>query len=189
MNEEADSNWRAVLSWLIADARKPEIEESNVKFIHGAFTQVLWRISRGELDDHSVEEPSQQAAQAAANFRNLISNSLEPLGPGTLMFLEQKAYRGRKFIRPVFYNDFGGDPASIEEVNMYELQRSHRAILFFEGLRQQLLARKGIICPFNLGRKRCRCTKEIHSWLARLSKLAADGLFGSGEWSSLPCKR
>jgi hypothetical protein len=105
------------------------------------------------------------------------------------MFLEQKVYRGRKFIRSVFYNDFGGDPGSIEKVNVYELRRDHRAILFFEGLRQQLLARKGIICPFNLGRIRCQCTKEIHSSLARLSSLAADGLFGSGEWSSLPCKR
>ena len=153
----------------------------------GAFSRELWIISRdnlpfvdleGSVDDYlnAVRQP----AQVAEKFRSIFSeNSL--LGPSNFMELRQETYKKRSVIEWTYFHD--GEIAS-------DLYDAHSRIIFFEGLRQQLLARKGIICPSNSkGRIRCRCSKTIHDGLSRLSGLAADGLFGSGEWSPLPCKR
>src|SRR5207248_10607362 len=71
-------------------------------------------------------------------------------------------------------------------------------LLFYEGIRQQLLVRKGFVCPNNhlnrekeLGRSGkslpCRCPTAVQEFLTILSLLAFDGLFGPGEWSLPPC--
>ena len=65
-------------------------------------------------------------------------------------------------------------------------------VVFFEGLRQQLRRRKGIVCPLScmFHALACRCDEKKYKAIKRLSKLAAkDEAFGPGEWSLLPCKR
>jgi len=68
--------------------------------------------------------------------------------------------------------------------------RNYTRVLFFEGLRQQILARKGFVCPNQQLPNRdlgCRCEPEVQELLRTLYYLARDGLFGPGEWSLPPC--
>ncbi len=66
---------------------------------------------------------------------------------------------------------------------------SYNELLLYEAIRQQLVAGKGIICPFQDPKGHCHCNSVTHKGLLRLSHLAKDYLFGRGEWSLLPCRR
>ncbi len=65
------------------------------------------------------------------------------------------------------------------------------SLLFYEGIRQQLSSRKGLVCPSQESTGRCRCSPEDRALLEQLYHLAKDRLFAKHEvqkWRPLPCR-
>jgi hypothetical protein len=173
--QEVASEWRLALGLQIEYARTPLVEKGGRKIVHGQFAKSLWNISRGQFDDTIEEMP------ASFNFLNALQQG-NWLGSNLIM-LAQEAYRRRRGIIAATWFPVIDTPLPVE------VQAEHFEVLFFEGLRQQILTRKGFVCPFSKGRVKCRCKSTIRKGLMRLADFAEDGVFGSGEWSPLPCKR
>jgi hypothetical protein len=167
------TGWKDAL-WLQQNfAQQPLREEGGRQIFHGRFSEYLWKVCRGTL----AETPD--ATTAVAMFLGALRKG-EWLGSNVLL-LEPQRYRRRDVIGTSWY------PITTSELPP-DIEGAHYILLFFEGLRQQLLIGKGIVCPFSRGSKRCRCSPQERATLLRLSALAVDGAFGPGEWSLLPCK-
>jgi hypothetical protein len=172
--QEVASEWRLALGLQIEYARTPLVEEGGRRIVHGQFAKSLWNISRGQFDDTIEEVPSSFKFLDALQQGNWLGSNL--------IMLTQEVYRRRGIIGANWF-------PVIDTPLPEEVQAEHFEVLFFEGLRQQILIRKGFVCPFSKGRVHCRCKSTIRKGLMRLAAFAEDGVFGPGEWSPLPCKR
>ncbi len=123
---------------------------------------MLWLISKGEQEDRYTSKGIQSAYAKRKS-----------LGTKNCFVLQQKTYRNQSYITPVY-------PGTDEDSGTYASEETkklqHGKLIFFEGLRQQLVARKGL-CDH----------PDTHRNLQRLYHLALEGLFGPGDWSPPPC--
>ncbi len=182
LNEQDKEDWRHVLDILMKWVEQPiSEEEDGIEHVYGGFARRLWNISKGDLKDRSKDffccYSWPDITQAIERFQEVFSGG-SPLGSGNVIALQQKMYGAKRFLEMYYWGDL-----SISQV----VKDDHVALLCYEGIRQQLVARKGFFCPFNRGRRRCQCSPEGQKFLQQLSHLAFDGLFGPGEWSSPPC--
>lgn len=148
--------------------------------------QLLWRITRGDIVGgpvESVEGVVEQVTLMIEQIRQRI-NTGRPVGSAVLAGLSPATDKGQTLI--------GMNLQKFGTVDITDtLSEDILNVIFFEGLRQQLRRRKGIVCPLSCCFHvfDCRCGERRYKAVKRLSKLAKDGAFGPGEWSLLPCKR
>jgi hypothetical protein len=172
--QEVGAEWRIALGMQIDYAREPEVELAGRRIMHGQFAHSLWTIARGHIDA-SLEE-----MQASRIFLDAMRQG-RWLGSNVLM-LEPQRYRGRAIIGVTWL-------PVVDTTVPDDVQDAHFGILFGEGLRQQLLAKRGFVCPYSKGKISCQCKKTTRGALMRLFAYANNGLFGPGEWAPPPCQR
>jgi hypothetical protein len=178
--EDEGSGWRVALGLQLDEVRNPLSEENDFTSLYNAMARRLWRISRDELEVDVANDAFPTFRIADAIRSQILAG--KRLGPNGLVTLQPRVHGGRKYICQGEWLDRAEDPAG-------RLQIEHRTVLFCEGLRQQILAGKGIICPHNAdGTRRCHCAEPIRQSLERLADAARGGAFGRGEWTRLPCR-
>jgi hypothetical protein len=175
LNEQEEEGWKLTLDTLIKWAREPVNEKDGIKHFYGLFARKLWNISKGNVKEHIVAN-SLLRATPTQMFQDVIASG-SPLGGGSGILLQRDMYKTQPFLSVNYFGD------NIEE----EVRDDQLTLLFYEGIRQQLIAREGFICPYNKGLQRCNCKRIIQRHFLRLSHLALDGLFGPGNWSLPPC--
>jgi hypothetical protein len=184
LNEESVAGWKVVLGLQIAGMQEPHEEDDPDDTI----VQMLWRISRSDLVAGAVESVAEQATLMVEQVRNRIAApQTGRLGPDFFAGLWPGTDKGQAFIG-MKLRWFNTADRSAADTLIEEFLN----VVFFEGLRQQLRKRKGIICPLSGFDHvlHCRCPERTYKAIKRLSKLAAkDEAFGPGEWALLPCKR
>jgi hypothetical protein len=185
--KEVGYDWLNALYLQFYIAREPRAEKERLYSYRRFFIKQLWKTSRGELEEGYVEDTKDHAWRAAEKFRSSISQG-SWLGPSAHFWLHPYVSRGRDFITGTYIAD---DPD--DNYNLGDVKEAQGIILLYEALRQQLLTRKGIICPLALfagNPQVCLCDKKMRTSLERLYHLAKE-LFGPGgasDWSELPCR-
>ena len=144
-----------------------------------SFLEQLWTITHGEpMFSEDIDTEARLAAQRSmGRIRNAqITNSYA-------LLLSPLAKTSRDVVGlwlvPLMHDS---TPTEIVKDAFIEISG-------FESLRQQILCRKGFTCPSSRGQDNCVCDDSFYFGLTRLASLAADGLFGAGDWSPSPCRR
>jgi len=189
LNEESErlkqerEGWRVVLGNLIKWVGEPVTEVGGIEHRYGTFVQLLWNISKGNIEKLYTDSLDTNFLTHADQIIGKLQDGImkgSPLGLGNVFLLQRWMYKTQSIIRVVHS---GFSEGSVSE----DVKANHRALLFYEGIRQQLVVRKGFICPFSFGRQSCCCDSQTRKGLRRLAHLASDGLFGPGEWSLPLC--
>jgi hypothetical protein len=145
------------------------------------FVTSLWIISHGDVpSEGKYSAAPDQARKIMLKTMDYLDTNLnaEPHLFASLNWSINE--KGQAFIESTVVHD--SSHASHEE--------ALKLLLLYEGLRQQLLAKKGLVCPLNNGSDYCRCSRQLRNRLERLYHLAKDELFGADElsdWKPLPC--
>lgn len=171
--------WELTLDALLKAVKESANENGSYRPIDsdGSIEAMLWLISKGDQPDRYMSKGVQAAWAERAE-----------LGTRNYLILQQKLYRNQRYIGSVYPGVDEESYANTSKDAQEARKLAHSKLLFFEGLRQQILARKGFICPHSAGRRRCQCDHpDTQRNLQRLSHLALDGLFGPGDWSPPPC--
>ncbi len=179
--EEEVSTWRILLSLQLDAIGESSAGRGDFMRHYSSMVHRLWRITRGNIPDGPTNDTIEQAGKSVAGIRSQVMAG-KSFGPTGLLNLHPHWQGGRRYIGLV---EWPLDADSSSE----KLQIDHRMVLFCEGLRQQLLAGKGINCPNNIdGTRHCYCPKPIRQSMKRLADVAGAGAFGPGQWSQLPCR-
>lgn len=184
LHQEMLSGWRIVLGLHVAGMQEAQEEDDPDDTI----VRMLWRMTRSDSEAGTTESVAEQAALMVEQVRNRIATPhMARVGPDFFAGLAPARDKRQAFIG-VKVQWFTTADRSANDTLIGDFLN----VVFFEGLRQQLRKRKGIVCPLSgydhvLG---CRCPERTYKALKRLSKLATkDEAFGPGEWSLLPCRR
>jgi hypothetical protein len=180
MHQELISGWHNVLaSYVVGMQDNPEKPDLEMWI-----ARMLWRINQCDPIPEAGEDIEEQTGQMLEQMRKRIARPRGNIGPMYFVGLWPATDKVQALIRWSTVQ-LGPDPITDA------LFEDFACILRFEGVRQQLRRRRGIICPLStIGHTlRCCCPARWYKAMKRLSKLAKDGAFGPGEWSSLPCKR
>lgn len=188
--KESIQAWKIVLGIQIEMSQEAPIKEGGRWTTYGRIAQALLRVSRAALEDGSVDSTGESSAQMIKRVQSTISAG-SPVGASTLAVLRRYTHKDRSFIG---FRWLDGSEPTLAGAVQEEIKGDQLVILMLEGLREQLLAKRGIVCPCSvlskqLNRGGCQCRPVLRRGLVRLSEWAQDGLFGPGEWSPLPCKR
>jgi hypothetical protein len=182
--QENDEAWSLALTLqrLWASETIEEKGKVDIENLRGAFIKYLLDISKHSRRNtpgypHQFRDLTSKG-EIKRTFQKSYARGF-PIRSGSVIILQRDFYKNQAFI--AIHSYWIGDPPSQNELG------SHRRLLFFEGIRQQLVARKGFLCPFNQGKPECQCDKKTKQGLQRLAHLASDGLFGPGDWSFPPC--
>jgi hypothetical protein len=171
--------WRLALGLLYKWAKESVNENDDIEYSYRHFAQKLWSISKWNLETQQQNDTEDDFwFYAPEKLQGTFSNG-SAFDTGIYITLQREMYRTQRFL--AVYQWEMDDPVP------QEVKNDQLLLLFFEGLRQQLEARKGFLCPYSKGRQHCQCNQPIREYLRRLSHLASDGLFGAGEWSLSPC--
>ncbi|MBV9280390.1 MAG: hypothetical protein JOZ41_09950, partial [Chloroflexi bacterium] len=170
LHEQLDPDWKLAVELQKENAREPEIRDGDQRFLYGRMANLLSHLSRGDLlyDQLSAAEPPDELPIH--------------VGPAGVVLLHPMTARRRTIYAQavVFARDTGESDG---------LANEYRSIAHFEGMRQQLAAGRGIVCPDNLtGTKRCQCSPGIRRAVHALGTLAVNGYFGTGEWERPACR-
>ncbi len=178
MREKHFRRWKQLLALMLNLSWGKEVIS-----ISTPFTLPLWLISHGDLPaEGSYEDAMLHASQTLRDLGNLRSRF--NIKPNIYASLEPRVGRkGQGFIGVRLGTHRNGKVDEDEADSILNL-------LLFEAIRQQLIARKGIICPFNQGRRLCQCPPARREALDRLYHIAKDTFFKKDElndWNPLPC--
>jgi hypothetical protein len=189
LNEESEQfrqereGWRIALGNLMEWAGEPVRMVGGIERYYGGFAQLLWYVSRGNIEWKSADSLDTNLLSRADQAIEILQGNLakqSPVGTGNVAILHRQMYKTRSYIG-IAHSGFA------EGIVSEEFRRKHLTLLLFEGIRQQLIVRKGFICPFMFGRQSCACVDQDRDGLRRLAHLALDGFFGPGDWSLPPC--
>jgi len=175
--------WRIALGTLMEWAGEPVRMVGGIERYYGASAQLLWYISRGNIEWRSADSLDTNFLSHVDRTIEMLQGSLakrSPSGTGNVAILQRRMYKTQSYIG-IAHSGFQ------EGIISEEFRRKHLTLLLFEGIRQQLVVRKGFICPLMFGRQTCACVAQDRNGLRRLARLALDGFFGPGDWSLPPC--
>ncbi len=156
--------------------------ENNLKSHPGIFMQKLLNLARGAFErrgDRLVINPVEHADHSRRTLQDFYTTFTT--SPAGIMILQRDVRGARSFIDMYHYN-MSDTPVPNDVIE------DHTNLLFCEGIRQQVVARKGFICPFYKGQQHCQCKQVVRKMYQRLYDFASRGLFGwGGDWSLPPC--
>ena len=200
LEEEVNRGWQRALSHQFAITRDPNA--GAVPYDCSYFIEQLWKISRSRLKKESVNDAVSYAQQVMHAYHSMYQDKLST--PGNGICLHPYISRGKDIITGVAF------PDPSEERTPHDVDLAQATILFFEALRQQLLTRKGILCPAPLlaagnpqmavrNLQTCLCNKYVTKYIPEfdmrklligLHRVVGElfGVEGSPDWSELPCK-
>lgn len=170
LRSELDEGWKLTVMLQQENADQPVIREHGRTMVYGMIAGSLLQAIRGDL----VYDHYMHASRPPKD--------LSRIGPPGYVILRSESYRRRVGVTETVLSSDGSTlPPAVEN--------AYGVLSFWESLRQQLSARQGIVCPYNpYGFRRCRCPAKLRRAMHGLARLARDGVFGEGAWSTPDCR-
>lgn len=187
LRQRSEQNWHLVLRQQLDLIREHMRRPDDPATLAGRYAGALWYIARGHAAYASEDTTN---AVVSAELARTRDEGLFPLHlmPEDWLELYPTLYRGQQVLSTEWY------PDEMQAPEMQDTLRTNaHALLFFEGIRLQLIRREGMVCPYGYlyrrGTLSCCCSPEIRAGMEHLARLAHSGVFGSGIWSLLRCRR